>query len=183
RIGELRGAGPDLIPFFAGELLIVYGLFAVNLGQGERRWKGPFQGGYGHYLIHIIVQLLLGLLAIAPAFLIFKVLAYARPMAAVWGGAYLFGYGSVLALFGLLLGTLASEVAQFQLKYLGLGGYLAGSLFWPPGSPFFNLMLLLKGEGYPLISAPGPLLLALMGGLLLFLTRRRIERWSSPSSS
>jgi len=180
RIAELQG---DAVPFFAGALLIAYGLFAVSIGQGEQRWKGQFQGQYGRYLIHIIFQLLLGLLATAPCFLIFKVLTYARLIAIVWGGAYLFGYGFVLALFGLLVGTLTSEVAQFQLKYLGFIGYLVGSLFWPPGSPFFNLLLLLKGQGYPLDSAPGPLLLAFMGGLLLFLTRRRIEQWSSPSLS
>lgn len=180
RIAELKGSA---VPFFAGALLIAYGLFAVSIGQGEQRWKGPFQARYGRYLIHIASQLLLGLLATAPAFLIFKVLAYARPIAVVWSGAYLFGYGSVLALFGLLVGTLSSEAAQFQLKYLGFIAYLVGSLFWPPGSPFFNLISLLKEQGYSLDSAPGPLLLAFMGGLLLLLTKRRIERWSSPSSS
>jgi len=179
-IGELGGSAA---PFFAGALLIAYGLFAATIGQGERRWGKRFQGQWRRHLIRVAAQLLLGLVALAPCFLIFKVLAYLKLTAVILSGAYLLGYGLVLALFGLLLGTLASETAQFQLKYLGLGSYLVGSFFWPPGSPFSNLTLLLEGQGYPLDAAPGPLLLATLGGLLLLLMRRRITRWSSPGSS
>ena len=179
RIRELMGSGLDPTPFFAGALLVAYGLFSVNLGQGERRWKDLFQDRLSRYLAHIAAQLLLGLLATAPFWLIFKVLAYAELTAVIWGGAYLFGYGFVLALLGLLVGTLASETAQFQLKYLGLAGYLVGSFFWPPGSPFFNLVLLLEGRTYPKEFAFGPLVLAALGGVLLSLTRRRIRLWRS----
>lgn len=184
RIGELAGSDPGPTPFFAGTLLIAFGLFALNLGQEERRWRGSFQGRFPRYLIHIASQLLLGLLLSAPCWLIFKVLAYIRPASIIWGGAYLLGYGFVLAVFGLLVGTIASETAQFQLKYLGFMGYLVGSFFWPPGSPFFNLVSLLGGRDYPGELAPGALMLAALGGLLLFLAQRRIRLWkSSPGSS
>jgi len=179
RIGELMGSGLAPAPFFTGALLVAYGLFAVNIGQGERRWKDLFQDRLPRYLTHIAAQLLLGLLATAPSWLIFKLLAYAEPAAVIWGGVYLFGYGFVLALLGLLVGTLASEAAQFQLKYLGLAGYLVGSFFWPPGSPFFNLVSLLEGGAYPKEYAFGPLLLAALGGVLLSLTWRRIRVWKS----
>ncbi|MFQ6090400.1 MAG: hypothetical protein ACE5LD_03075 [Candidatus Bipolaricaulia bacterium] len=181
RIGELRGAGPDLIPFFAGALLIVYGLFAVNLGQGERRWRGLFQDRFPQYLIHIAGQLLLALSLVAPFWLMFKVLTYATAGSLIWGGVYLFGYGFVLAVFGLLLGTFGAEIAQFQLKYLGFLAYLGGSFFWPPSSPFFNLVVLLKGT-YPLRFVVGPLILAALGGSLLLLTQRRIRLWRGSSN-
>jgi hypothetical protein len=181
QIEELAGSGGDPTPFFAGALLVAFGVFAMNLGQAERRWKDQFKDRYGRYLVHIASQLLLGLLVTAPSWLIFKVLAYVGPLPVIWGGAYLLGYGFVLAAFGLVVGTLASEIAQFQLKYLCLVVYLAGSFFWPPGSPLFNLVSLLEGQ--PLLSelAPGFLILAALGGALLLLAQRRVKLWKGNS--
>ncbi len=130
----------------------------------------------------VTCQLLLGLLVTAPAWLIFKILAYVSPISVIWGGAYLFGYGLVLAAFGLLVGTLASEITQFQLKYLCFTAYLAGSFFWPPSSPLFNLISLLEGQVHLRELAPGPLILAALGGGLLFLAQRRIRLWKGNSN-
>jgi hypothetical protein len=177
-IGELIGSDWKPGPFFAGTLLVAFGIFALQVGQREQGWRGLFQGRFGRHLAHISSQLALGLLLTAPFWLIFKVTAYARPSAIIASVAYLSAYGWALAGFGLLLGTLPSEAAQFQLKYLGFLAYLGGSFFWPPGSPFFNLVLLLEGRGYPVESGAGPLLLAALGAASLLLARRRIKRWT-----
>lgn len=182
RVGELVGSDWNPVPFFAGALVVAFGLLALQLGQREQEWRGLFQDRLRRYLFHIGSQLLLGLLITAPFWLIFKLSVSAKLLAIVAGGAYLFAYGWAWAAFGLLLGTLPSETAQFQLKYLGFLAYLCGTFFWPPASPFFNLQLLLEGGAYPVGSISGPLLLAALGGASLFLGRRRIRRWRGSKS-
>ncbi|MCR4404504.1 MAG: hypothetical protein NUW06_04400 [Candidatus Acetothermia bacterium] len=182
RIGELISSDWEPVPFFAGTLLVAFGIFALQVGQREQGWRGRFQGRFGRYLAHISSQLGLGLLLTAPFWLIFKAGAYARPAAIISSAAYLSAYGWAWAAFGLLLATLPSETAQFQLKYLGFLAYLGGTFFWPAGSPFFNLGLLLQGHGYPVESVAGPLLLVALGGASLLFARRRIKRWSGSKS-
>jgi hypothetical protein len=183
RIEELVGSVWNLTPLFAGALLVAFGLFALQLGQREHQWRGLFQDRFWRYLAHIISQLLLGLLTTAPFWLIFKVATYAEPLAIVEGGVYLLSYGLALAAFGLFLGTLPSETVQFQLKYSTLLAYLGGTFFWPPGSPFFNLGLLLEGRIYPVESVAGPLMLVALGGASLLLARRRSKRWRDSKNS
>lgn len=178
RVGELLGTSWAPSPFFAGALVAAFGVFALTVGQRSERWSGYLRADLWRYLSRIALQLAVGLFSLAPFFLIFKLLTHLPAPAALSSGAYLFGYGLVLAVGGLLLGTIRSEPLQFQLKYLGLLAYLGGTGFWPPSSPLFNLALLLEGGAYPVESLIGPLSLASLGGGLLLLARRRLRLWS-----
>lgn len=177
RIGELLGTSWAPSPFFAGALVVAFGVFALTVGQRSERWGGHLRADLRGYLIRLALQLAVGLFSLAPFFLIFKLLTHLSPLAALLSGTYLFGYGLILAVGGLLLGTIRSEPLQFQLKYLGLLAYLGGTGLWPPSSPLFNLALLLEGRAYPVESIIGPVLLAALGGALLLSARRRLRVW------
>jgi hypothetical protein len=178
RIGELLGSSWAPAPFFAGALVAAFGVFALTIGQRSERWRSQLRADLRGYLGRLVLQLASGLSVLAPFFLIFELLVHPSPFAALSSGAYLFSYGLVLAVGGLLLGTIRSESLQFQLKYLGLLAYLGGTILWPPVSPLFNLSLLLEGGAYPVESLSGPLLLAALGGASLLLARRRLRSWS-----
>ncbi|MGQ9477769.1 MAG: hypothetical protein ACUVRH_04680 [Candidatus Bipolaricaulia bacterium] len=187
RIGELIGASWTPSPFFAGALLVAFGAFALTVGQRGERWQSRLQAQADlwlwRYLARLALQLAFGLFVLAPFFLVFKLITYLSPFATILSGTYLFGYGLVLGIGGLLLGTIPSESLQFQLKYLGLLAYLGGTLLEPAMSPFFNLKLLLEGGAYPVESIGGLLLLTALGGALLLLARRRLELWRGSRSS
>jgi len=192
-LGEVIGSGSAWTPapFFAGVLVLSFGIFALNIGQGEEQWGGRFGDRLRPYLVHLILQLLLGLLLTAPSFLIFHLIAHATPLGLISGGAYLLYYGLALGSWGLFLGTLTSESLQFQLKYLGFIGYLGGTFFWPPLSPLSTLQLLLEleGEAHPLPltltleALSGLVLLSILGGGGLLLARRRLKLWLWKGSS
>ncbi len=184
RIGELIGASFAPSPFFAGALLAAFGVFALTVGQRGERWQSRLQADLWlwRYLARLALQLAFGLFVLAPFFLIFKLITHLSPFATILSGTYLFSYGLVLGIGGLLLGIIPSESLQFQLKYLGLLAYLGGTLLEPAVSPFFNLKLLLEGGAYPVESIGGPLLLAALGGALLLLARRRLGLWRGSKS-
>lgn len=178
-LGEVISSGSTWSPepFLAGVLVFSFGVFALNIGQGEERWSGRFGDRLRLYLFHLLLQLILGLLLIAPVFLIFHLTAHTAPLRLISSGAYLLYYGLALGGWGLFLGTLTSEALQFQLKYLGFIGYLAGTFFWPPLSPLLALQFLLEGKSYPLEALSGLALLAAIGGGGLLLARRRLKLW------
>lgn len=179
KIANIAGSGPGITSFFAGAIVIMYGLFAINAGQGGAGWKSRYGPRYTRYIGHLILQLIFALFVTAPYWTLFKVVTYTELAAVLWSTAHLLIYGLLLALFGFWLAlTVKSEVLQFDLKYIVFIAYLVGTFFYGQfANPFLNLTLILSEgpyqtgfflKGYPTLMG--------LGLLLAFLTWRAVRK-------
>lgn len=166
---------------FAGIFVLVFGIAAITLGQAEANWHNRFS--WRGSLLHLVARVALTLLLTLPFWLVlFSVLSLdAVRIPLVLGHLWLFG--TVLALFGWWLAlTGASDLVQFNAKYLAFFAFSFGSLFLPGLrwlNPFAALEYALWGT-VPLGWSPlvtGLLWLGL-GGLLAATTRRRWRKFS-----
>lgn len=190
-LGELGppGRGADLASFFAGTLIIAYGVVALNLGTGIEMARGrarphlhPYP--YLYLYLELLLKLLLGLAVTAPFWAIFQGFYFASLGALLLGGVYTLGYGLVLGLYGLGLRTVGSEAGRFLLKYLGLTAYLVGTLplvgMGGPAravNPLYSLMAILQERLQLVEYGVGFLALGALGGLAALFANRRLRGW------
>ena len=166
---------------FAGIFLIVFGIAAITLGQAEAGWHNRLS--WRESLLHLVARVAIVLLLTLPFWLVlFAVLSLeAARLPLVLGHLWLFG--TVLALFGWWLAlTGASDLVQFNVKYLAFFAFLFGSLFLPGLrllNPFAALEYALwgtvPGSWSPLVAE---LLWLGLGGLLAAATRGRWRKFS-----
>lgn len=171
-LGELDASrwGADLASFFAGAVIIVYGIVALNLGMAE---------GIARPYLRLFLKLLLGLAMTALLWAIFQGFYLAGLGALLLGGVYTLGYGLTLGLYGLALGTIGSEAGRFLLKYLGLIAYLAGTLpLERPAraiNPLYSLTAILQERLQSVEYGVGFLALGVLGGLAALFANRRLK--------
>lgn len=161
--------------------LLVFGIAAITLGQAETMWRDRLS--WRGSLLHLGARIALALLLSLPFWLVLFALLGAEGLRLPALLAHLWLFGMVLALFGWWLGLSgASELVQFNVKYLAFFGFLFGSLFLPGLrllNPFALTEFVLWGpeaaEGAPWA---GELLWLGLGLLLAAATRRRWRRFS-----
>jgi len=181
QVGEAVADSSPGGALFAGVFLLVFGIAAITLGQAEAGWHNrlPWRGS----LLHLVARVAWVLLLTLPFWLVLSFVLSLEAARLPLALGYLWLFGTVLALFGWWLSlTGASELVQFNAKYLAFFAWLFGSLFLPGLrllSPFAALEYALWGaipEGWSPLAA-GLLWLGL-GGLLTAATRRRWRKFS-----
>jgi hypothetical protein len=165
-----------LFPFLA---ILLFGILAMNFGQLEQTWLGPFGREWPLYYKHLALQLGFLMLLMLPAWVVYQGVHHLPAARMLWGLAHLFVYGVLAGLFGLLVGLRAqSEISQFNIKYSVFLIFLfLTALWWQPLNPFFVLMAIfgdavLDQSGWFFVKSY--LSLALLISALVWLTRRQI---------
>jgi uncharacterized membrane protein len=186
QIRELTAGIFGAVGLFTVVFVIIYGIVAVSLGQLEERCDWIAQSDWRGHLTHLLARQFLALALTLPYWVVFLA-AYGLPLERLAGIlGHLLLYGSVLGLLGWRLAHSGrSEIVEFNLKYLGLMAFWAGSLFIPglrELNPFQPITYWL--EGSPFIHGSELLLRALawlgLAVLVAFWVRRALR---APSES
>ena len=121
----------ELQELFSTIFILLFGIFAMSLGQAEISW--------GHRLstlqqfLQILSRLGLSLMLVLPYWITFLMSITQSPASALLTTLHLAMFGFVMALFGWRLSlTHLSEIFQFNVKYLTFFAFLVATFFWTP---------------------------------------------------
>ena len=178
RIEEVATGAAGGGGLFTSVYLFVFGIAAITLGQAEAHWHERLS--WRGSLLHLGVRVALVVLLSLPFWLVFFSILALDParLPLVLGQLWLFG--AVFALFGWGLALSgASDLIQFNVKYLVYAGFLFGSLLLP-GLRALNPFLALEFALWGVAPAGWSFAVAELGwlglGVLLAAVARRYGR-------
>jgi hypothetical protein len=152
QIRELTAGIFGAVGLFTVVFVIIYGILAVSLGQLEGHCEWIAEPNWQGHLTHLLARQSLALALTLPYWVVFLA-AYGLPLGRLAGIlGHLLLYGSVLGLLGWRLALWGrSEIVEFNLKYLGLMAFWAGSMFVPglrELNPFQTITYWLEGTAF-----------------------------------
>ncbi len=132
QVRELAAGIFGAVGLFTVVFVVIHGILAVSLGQLEESSGRLVESDWRGRLVRLLARQLFALALTLPYWVVF-LSAYGLPLGRLIGiMGHLLIYGGTLGLLGWRLALSGrSEIVEFNLKYLGLMAFWAGSLFVP----------------------------------------------------